>query len=172
MRAVTVDAAYLRVAMRGACEVRVRFRVAGQTASGNFFGGCILKDKYLRLVAAADVVRPRSMAAFAALMGGRGFRVQRRLPVGRLRPTVVDILVTRLARLGTRVLGILGRGSRSVCCAAGRARRFKVLSSSRLLSLAERQGGRAENKKERKQNEKEKSGFHPHERLPPDGQVR
>ena len=107
MHAVTVHAADLGVAMRGALEVRVRSGVAGQTPFVNFLRGSFLKDKYLASVAAAvDMVRSGPVATLATLVGGAAFRIQHRLPVRRLRPGVVQVLVTGLAGLRTHVVGV------------------------------------------------------------------
>src|ERR1039458_4151920 len=124
MRAVTVDAAYLGVAMRRALEVWMRSGVAGQTALVHFRGGSFLKDEYLGFVATAcHVIGSRPVAAFATLVGGAAFRIKRRLPVRRLRPIVVEIFVTRLACVRTYVFGIFRWRCSCLCRAAGRASR-------------------------------------------------
>ena len=75
-------------------------RVATQTAGVDFFRGSILEYEYLGLVAAArHVVGSRTVATFATLMGRSAFRIQRRLPVRRLLPAIVDFLMTGLAGL-------------------------------------------------------------------------
>src|ERR1022692_1349491 len=139
MRAVTVDAAYLGVAMLRALEVWMRSRVAGQTARIHFFSGSFRKDEDLGFVTAAcHVFGSRPVAALATLVGGAGFLIQRRLPVRRLRPTVVEIFVTRLACVRTYVFGIFSRRCRGLCRAAGHATGLKLLLSSRFLALTYR----------------------------------
>src|SRR5208282_1537577 len=133
MRAVTVGAAYLGVAMRGALEVRMGSNVAGQTAGVHFRRGSFLKDEDFGFVPTArDVIGTGPVAAFATLVGGTGFLIKRRLPVRRLRPAVVEIFVTGLACVRTYVLGIFSRRCRGLCRAAGRATGL-VLCSGRLL---------------------------------------
>ena len=107
MRAVTVDAAYLGVAMRGALEVRMRSGVASQTARVNFLRGGLLEDEDLGFVTTAGhVIGAWPVAALATLVGGSAFRIKRRLPVRRLRPGAVKVLVTGLTGLRTHVLGV------------------------------------------------------------------
>ena len=135
MRAVTVGAAYLGVAMRGTLKVGMCSGVAGQTTRVNFLRGSLFKDEDFGFVTAAcHMICAWPVAAFAPLMGGAAFRIERRLPVRCLRPIVVAIFVTCLACVRTYVFGIFRRRSSGLCRAAGRATGL-VLSSSRLLSL-------------------------------------
>jgi hypothetical protein len=137
MRAVTVGAAYLGAGMRGALEVRMRSGVAAQTARIHFFSGSLPEEKYLGFVTTArHVIGARPVAAFATLVGGAAFLIKRRLPVRRLRPTVVEVFVASLARVRPYISGIFRRRC-SLCRVAGRATGLKVLFS-RLLSLAQR----------------------------------
>src|SRR5580658_10152454 len=86
--------------------------VAGQAALVDFLGRMIFEDENLRFVAAAgDVSGSRPMASFASLMRWAAFRIERRLPVRRLFPIVVDSFVTGLACLCADVIGgTYGRG--------------------------------------------------------------
>ena len=69
MRAVTVDAANLGVAMRGALEVGMRSYVAGQAARVHFRRGSFLKDEDFGFVTTArHVIGAGTVAAFATLM--------------------------------------------------------------------------------------------------------
>jgi hypothetical protein len=98
MRAVTVGAAHLGVAVGGALEVRVGSSVAGQTTRVDLLRGSVFKDEDFGFVTTAcNVIGPWTVAAFATLVGGSAFGIKRRLPVRRLRPIVVEIFVTRLA---------------------------------------------------------------------------
>ena len=98
MRAVTVDAAHLGVAVGGALEVWVGSDVAGQTARVNLLRGSVFKDEDFGFVTTAcHVICAWPVAAFATLVGGSAFRIKRRLPVRRFRPIVVEIFVTRFA---------------------------------------------------------------------------
>lgn len=109
MRAVTIRAAYLGMAMRRALEVGVCSGVAGQTARVDLLGGSVLKDKNLGFVTASShVICAGSVAALAALMRGPPLGIQRCFPVRRLFPAVVEILVTSLACLRAHVLGSFG----------------------------------------------------------------
>jgi hypothetical protein len=144
MRAVTVDAANLGVAMRRALEVGMRSYVAGQAARVHFRRGSFLKDEDFGFVTTAGhVIGAGPVAAFATLVGRTGFLIQHRLPVRRLRPIVVEIFVTRLARVGAYVLGILRRQCSGLCRAAGRASSLQLLFP-RSLSLAQRRNCAAE----------------------------
>jgi hypothetical protein len=90
MRAMTIRAAYVGVAMRRALEVRVRTGVAGQTARVNLLRGSVLKDKNLGFVTASShVLCAGSVAALAALMRGSALGIEHCFPVRRLFPAVV-----------------------------------------------------------------------------------
>src|SRR5579872_168572 len=122
---MTGRAAYLGLTMGGPLEIRVRCRVAGQTTRIDFLRGSVGKRQYFGFVAAArHVIGARSMTALATLMRYVGFLVERRLPVRRFFPFVVEVLVTGLACVGTHILGAVG-GSR-VGLAAGGVARMKV----------------------------------------------
>jgi len=107
--------------------------VTRQTAGVDFFRRSILEHKDLGFVAATrHVIRARTVAALAALVRRSFFRVEGRLPVRRLLPTVVDFFVTGLASLRSQILGQIGgrrRGGRG--CTGGLSR----LSRSRWGSL-------------------------------------
>src|SRR5271155_3558451 len=80
--------------------------VARQTAGVDFFRRSILEHKDLGFVAATrDVIRAGTVAALARRSC---FRVEGRLPVRSLLPTVVDFFVTGLAGLGSQILGRIG----------------------------------------------------------------
>src|ERR1700733_1890551 len=80
--------------------------VAGQAAVIDFLGRMILEDKNLGFVtASSDVLRSRAVTAFASLMRWTAFRIERRLPVRRLFPIVVNSFVAGLAGFCPDVLG-------------------------------------------------------------------
>src|ERR1022692_647173 len=107
MHAVTVRAADFGFGMRRALEIRVRSGMTIQTPLVNFLRRSFFEDKYLALVATTvDMVRSGTMATLATLVGGAAFLIQHRLPVRRLFPSVVKVLVTGLTGLRTHVLGI------------------------------------------------------------------
>src|ERR1700733_11969066 len=80
--------------------------VAGQAAIVDFLGRMILEDENLGFVAASSDVRSsRAMTAFASLMRWPAFRIERRLPVRRLLPIVVNSFVAGLAGFCPDVTG-------------------------------------------------------------------
>jgi len=81
------------------------------------------------------VVRTGSVAAFATLV--RGLLIQCGLPMGCFRPGVINFLVTRLAGLGSHILGGFG-GRRS---SRRRAGGLGILTGCLLANLA---GGKSE----------------------------
>ena len=106
MNAVTADTADLRLGVGRAVKVRVRTRVTGQARGVNLFGRVLRGIEYLACVAAArHVLGTGTMAAFAPLMGGSSFGIERGLPVRCLRPSVINFLVTGLAGLGSYIFG-------------------------------------------------------------------
>src|SRR5580698_1194233 len=106
MNAVAANTADLRLGMGGAVKVRVRSRVTGQALGVNLFGRVLCGIEYLGYVAAArHVLRPGTVAAFAALMGGSSFGIECGLPVRRLLPVVVEIFVAYLTGLRPHVFG-------------------------------------------------------------------
>lgn len=93
-------------------------RVASQAAVVDFFGRMILENENLCGVAAArDVLCAWTMAAFAPLACSPAFRIQRRFPVRRLFPLIVDIFMAGFAGFGTNV--IRGLGCRCGGCTRG-----------------------------------------------------
>jgi hypothetical protein len=111
--------------------------VTGQALGVNLFGRVLRGIEYLGYVAAArHVLRPGTVAAFAALMGGSTSGIECGLPVRRLLPAVVEIFVARLTRFRSHVLGGF-RGGRS-----GRwwVTGLNALSRRRRTGLAESRG--------------------------------
>ncbi len=86
--------------------------VAGQAALVDLLGGMILEDEDLSFVAASgDVGSSRAVAAFASLMRWAAFCIERRLPVRRLLPAVVNSFVAGFASFCSDVIGgTCGRG--------------------------------------------------------------
>jgi len=136
--------------------------VTGEAASVNFLRCCILKGKDLAYVAATRyVLCAGTMAALTALVRRAAFGVQGSLPVRRLCPAVVNLLVTRFAGLRSHIslrarsTGCAGRrffggGCMNYRC-GGRACRGRLRSFfSRLLgSLACRDGDYEEKRQHR-----------------------
>src|SRR5579862_9290258 len=72
--------------------------MAGHATIVDLFGRGLLESEDLGDVAAArHVRRSRTVARFTSLARRAAFRIECGLPVGRLLPTVVDILVASLA---------------------------------------------------------------------------
>ena len=97
--------------------------MTGQALLGDGFRLRVRKPEYLGFVAATShVVRTRTMAALATLLRGTARFIQRRLPVRRFLPGVVDFLVTSFAGLRSHVLGSIGGrpiDHRSACGLSG-----------------------------------------------------
>jgi hypothetical protein len=85
--------------------------MASQAAPIDLFGRNVFEGEDLGFVAAAShVVGAWAMAGFAALMRRSGFGIERRLPVRRSRPIVIDLLMAGFAGISSHVLGrIRGR---------------------------------------------------------------
>src|SRR5579872_6055212 len=97
VRTVTFNAANLGAAMLGALEVGVCSSVAGQTAGVNFGRRSLLKEEDFGFIAApGDMVRPRSMTAFATLFRRAACLIQRGFPVRRFLPAAVNFFVAGL----------------------------------------------------------------------------
>src|ERR1700677_870392 len=143
-----------RVGRFGEMRLLVCFAVAAQTASASLLPRLPLKHEYFGFVAAArHVVGSGPMATFATLLRGTALHVQCGLPVRRFRPSVINFLVTRLAGLGSHVLGSFGRRRSGRRCAGG----LGVLTSSLLAHLA---GGKSErDEKTQRGEQKNSTGF-------------
>src|ERR1022692_1243223 len=118
------------------------FAVTAQTASAGFLPRPPLEHEYLRLVAATrHVFRTGTMTALATLLCGATCFIQGGLPMRRLRPSVVNFLVTGFAGLRSHVLGtICGRGT-----GRGRTGGLSVLRRNLLAILTVNEGdGREE----------------------------
>ncbi len=118
MNAVAAGTADVRLGVGRAVKVRVRSRVTGQALGVNLFGRVLRGIEYLARVAAAlHMPRPWPMATLATLMRRPAFLVQGGLPMRRLLPVVVQILMTGLAGLRSYVLRVgrrrIGNGSAS-----------------------------------------------------------
>ena len=97
--------------------------VAGQAAFVDFLGRMILEDEDLSFVAASgDVGSSGAVAAFASLMRWAAFCIERRLPVRRLLPVVVNSFVAGLAGFCSDVTGGVRRCCRCLSLARCRAR--------------------------------------------------
>src|SRR3984885_10296488 len=95
--------------------------VAGQAAIVDFLSRMIPEDENFCFVApSGDVGSSRAVAAFASLMRWAAFRIERRLPVRRLFPTVVNGFVAGLAGFCSDVIG--GTCWRRDCLVLGRRR--------------------------------------------------
>src|SRR5208282_33995 len=98
------------------------FAVAAQAASAGFLPRLPFEDEYFGFVAATcHVASAGTMAPLATLLRGAAFLIQCGLPVRRLLPCVVNLLVTGLAGFRSDVLGgFRGRHTSRGC--AGRLR--------------------------------------------------
>jgi hypothetical protein len=115
--------------------------VTGHTAGVDFLRRSALEQEYFGFVAAArHMVRTRTMAALATLLGRAASCVQGGLPVGRFLPGVVDLLVTGLAGLRAHIFGIFGGRFIGGWCAGGFNSRSR-LSRSWRTSLASSEDG-------------------------------
>jgi hypothetical protein len=84
-------------------------RMARHAPSINLFGRSVLEREDFRDIAAArNVGGPGTMARFASLMRRTASGIECCLPVRRLLPAVVDILVAGLADFGAHVVGLRG----------------------------------------------------------------
>jgi len=151
MSAVAASAADVRLGVGRAVKVRVRSRVTGQALGIYLFGRVLRGIEYLGYVAAArHVLGAGTVAAFATLVGGSSFGIERGLPVRRFLPRVINLLVTSLASLRSHVLGsifrctpgYIGGGRAGRGCAGG----LSALSHGRWSGLAGSKGGDDENK--------------------------
>src|SRR5450631_64226 len=145
MRRVAVETSDIAAGVGGLRKMGllVTFAVAGQTAGTRFLPGNIFEREYLGFIAAAvHMVRSRTMAALATLVGGGGLFIQCRLPVRCLLPGVVNVFVTGLAGLRSHVLGAVGRRRAGHRRAGG----FRTLVGNLLASLAWSKGGDDEKK--------------------------
>ena len=98
MHAVTVGTADFGVAVGGALEIWMCSSMTSQTALARLFRGSVRECKdFCFVTTARNVLGARPMATLTTLMRRPALRVQRRLPVRRLRPIVIAIFVTRLA---------------------------------------------------------------------------
>ena len=87
--------------------------VAGQAASVEILGRKLREpDDFRGIAASLDVGLARSVTPLATLMRRATAGIQRGLPVRRLFPVLVDILVAGLANLRADVAGRLGIASR------------------------------------------------------------
>src|SRR5579872_7320983 len=108
MGRVAIETPDLAAGVRRLRKMRLRMGLAVATQAAGAAGLPRFpgKAEYLVLVAApGHMVCPRTMAAFATLLGGAAFFIQRGLPVRRFLPAVVNFLVTGLAGLRADVLG-------------------------------------------------------------------
>src|ERR1700722_14626094 len=156
MGRVAIETSDIAAGVSGFGEMRllVGFAVAGQTACASLLPRLSLEHEYFGLVAAAaHVVGSGTMATLTTLLRGTALRVQCRLPVRRFRPSVINLLVTGLAGLGSHILGSFGKRARGCRCAGG----LGVLSSSLLAHLG---GGKSERDEETQRGEEKNStGF-------------
>src|ERR1700677_1586732 len=156
MGRVAIETSHIAAGVGGFSEMRllVCFAGAAQTTRAGLLPRLSVEYKYLGFVATAGhVVRSGPMATLATLLRETALRVQCRLPVRRLRPSVIDFLVTGLAGLGSHVLGSCGRRDSGRRCAGG----LGALISSLLVHLA---GGKSERDEKTQRVEREKStGF-------------
>ena len=140
VRRMAGSAADLVLCMDGVDGIHVlrATRVACQTAVVHFFRRGFCKPEYFRLIAAArHVVRPRPVTALATLVRRPAFCIQRRLPVRRLGPIVVELFVAGFARVGAYILRIVRRRC-SLCRTPLITGRLKFVFSSRLLGSCHR----------------------------------
>ncbi len=108
MGRVTVEASDRIAGVGRFGEVRlfVAFAVTGQTASAGFLAGLALEHVYFAFVAASgDVLRTRTVATFAALLGRPSRFIQRGFPVRRFLPAIVNFFVTGFAGFRAYVAG-------------------------------------------------------------------
>ena len=109
------------------------FAVTGEAAGAGLLPGVISEDEYLSLVATTlHVLGSGTMAGFATLLRRSGFLIKCGLPVGRFLPTVVNLLVARLAGFSADVLRDFRRSRTGRECAG----RFGALMGSLWGSLA------------------------------------
>lgn len=130
VRRVTADAAYIPhpVDRIRAIELTWPGRMTGHATVIDFFCGMVLKNENLCNVAApSDMVRPGTMTAFASLVGGPALGIQRGLPVRRLFPTVVDILVAGLAGVRSHIPGSIRRAAGRLVLARSKVRVDRVV---------------------------------------------
>ena len=107
--------------------------VAGQAALVDFLGGMILEDENLGFVAASgDVGGSRAVAAFASLMRWAAFCIERRFPVRRLLPIVVNSFVAGFASFCSDITG----GIRRCCRYLSLAGRWTRMNRSRSLCVS------------------------------------
>lgn len=108
---VAVNAAHIVLQVRGPRKITVFFSVgmAGQAALAGRFRRNPLEGEDLALIAATGhVLSPRSVAAFATLVGWPALLVQRGLPMRAFLPIVIDVLVAGFAGLRTDILRWVG----------------------------------------------------------------
>ena len=104
---VAVNAAHIVLQVRGPRKITVFFSVgmAGQAALAGRFRRNPLEGEDLALIAATGhVLSPRSVAAFATLVGWPALLVQRGLPMRALLPVVLYVLVAGVAALSPAIL--------------------------------------------------------------------
>src|ERR1019366_8503443 len=107
VRRVAGNAAHVVLGVNGIYGVQMLHagRMAGQASSVNFLGGMILENENFALVAGVGQVgQPGAVATLASLTRRAALGVQRGLPVGRLFPVFIDVVVARLANLSAQVL--------------------------------------------------------------------
>src|ERR1700733_7077990 len=113
MRRVAIEATNIAVGMTGFRKMglSMTLAVAAQTAGAGLLSRMPFENEYLSLVAAPSyVLGTRPMAPLAALVRWPAFRVQRRLPVRRFLPVVLDLFVAGLAGLRADILRYLEGG--------------------------------------------------------------
>ena len=112
VRRVAVQTTHIAVGVGRLCEVRMllTFAVAAQAAGAVFLPRMLAENVNLAFITTTgNVLRPRPVAAFTALLRGTSPRVQSRLPMGRLCPGVVDFLVTGFAGIRPYILRSIRR---------------------------------------------------------------
>jgi NAD(P)-dependent dehydrogenase (short-subunit alcohol dehydrogenase family) len=105
---MAAEAAEVILAMRRARKVRVILAgaVAHKAALIDGLRRCLLETKDLGgIPGIIDVVTPRSVAGFAALLGRSAMLVERRLPMRRFLEILVEVFVTGFAGFRAHVFG-------------------------------------------------------------------
>ena len=164
MRRVAIEATNIAVGMTGFRKMglSMTLAVAAQTAGAGLLSRMPFENEYLSLVAAPSyVLGTRPMAPLAALVRWPAFRVQRRLPVRRFLPVVVDLFVAGLAGLRADILRYLeggltwhGVGCRLSATGLG-VTGLTVLVGTLLTSLTRGGGSREKTQRREQQNSRD-----------------
>jgi len=117
----------------GKMRLLVGFAVAAETTGAGLLPRFPFEHKYFGFVTAARyVVGSGTVTSLTPLLRGTALGVERGLPVRRLFPRVINLLVTRLAGLGSNVVRNFGGGRTSHRCCGG----WNTLTCGRRIRLA------------------------------------